>query len=81
MTKTVMCTATQSEAIRGVDKSIRNWLIVFALTAAVSLVSALVENQSVLATAAMIVSAAAIVFFTDKREKLVEEASLVRVTA
>jgi hypothetical protein len=81
MTKTVMCTATQSEEIRGVDKSIRNWLIVFALTAAVSLVSALAENQSILATAGMVVAAAAIVLYTDKREKLVEEASLVRVAA
>jgi hypothetical protein len=76
-----MCTATQSEEIRGVDKSIRNWLIAFALTAAVSLVSALAENQSILATAGMVVAAAAIVLYTDKREKLVEEASLVRVAA
>lgn len=80
MTKTVMCTPAQSAAIRGIDKSMRVWLIVFSLTAAVSLVSAFAGNQSILATAGMVVAAAVIVLYTGKRENLVAEASAVRVS-
>jgi hypothetical protein len=73
-------TAAQSADIKAVTKSIRFWVAVFAVFAIVSIISAVVATQSVISNGVMVVAAAIVVLKVMKREKLVEDASLVRVT-
>lgn len=72
-------TSAQS-AINSVTKSIRVWVAVFAVAAVLSVISAVAAHQSIVTNGVMVVAAAVVVLKVMKREKLVEDASLVRVT-
>lgn len=73
-------TSAQSAEINSVTKNIRVWVAVFAVAAALSIISAVVAHQSIVTNGIMVVAAAMVVLKVMKREKLVEDASLVRVT-
>ena len=58
----------KSEALTDANKTIRNWLVVFCLSAALSAMSAMVGPQNVIVTGVMIVSAAVLAWKLYKRE-------------
>lgn len=62
----------KSEALSTANKMVRNWLIVFLVSALLSAVSAMVGPQNALVTAVMVVSAAAVVWEIHKREVLLQ---------
>lgn len=73
-------TSPQSADIMAVTKNIRLWVAVFAAFAIVSVISAALGTQSVISNGVMVVAAVMVVLKVMKREKLVEDASLVRVS-
>lgn len=58
--------ADQSTSVNA-TKSLRFWLIVFAVSAVISIVSAIAGNQSIFSNAGMIISAAMVVLKVSKR--------------
>lgn len=72
--------AKKPATIESVSKSLRIWIITFSVTAAISIVSAIAGNQSIFVTAAMVVATGMVVLRATKRDEMVQEASLVRIT-
>lgn len=72
--------AKKPATVKSVSKSLRLWIITFSVTAAISIVSAVAGNQSIFITAAMVLAAGMVVLRATKRDELVQEASLVRIT-
>jgi hypothetical protein len=64
-------TAEQSESTT-VNKQLRLWLIVFTITAIISVISGIAGNQSIFSNAGMILAAAMVVLSVNKRMKLTE---------
>lgn len=63
--------SAQSESTT-VNKQLRLWLIVFTITATISVISGIAENQSIFSNAGMILAAAMVVLSVNKRMKLTE---------
>jgi hypothetical protein len=63
--------SAQSESTT-VNKQLRLWLIVFTITAIISVISGIAGNQSIFSNAGMILSAAMVVLSVNKRMKLTE---------
>lgn len=70
---------SKSGAIKATVKSIRIWMAVFALSAAISIVSSIFATQSVIATGVMVVAAGMIVVHCKKYDAHYEQPALVRV--
>jgi hypothetical protein len=68
---TQQITAEQSESTT-VNKQLRLWLIVFTITAIISVISGIAGNQSIFSNAGMILAAAMVVLSVNKRMKLTE---------
>lgn len=73
-------TSTKAPTIKKVSQSMRFWLINFAVTAAISIVSSFTGHQSIFATAAMIIAAGMVVLRATKYDEMVEEERLVRIS-
>lgn len=63
--------SAQSESTT-VNKQLRLWLIVFTITATISVISGIAGNQSIFSNAGMILAAAMVVLSVNKRMKLTE---------
>jgi hypothetical protein len=63
--------SAQSESTT-VNKQLRLWLIVFTITAIISVISGIAGNQSIFSNAGMILAAAMVVLSVNKRMKLTE---------